>query len=150
MLQYYLTIIIQIIMILILISIIPMISLIKKRMKESKMRLPEYKSLNDVITLLDSFISSEFDSYKIMNLEFKDIEYINKEYENEIINEVMNIVMKRISLNILHTLSLYYDKTAINEIIAEKTYFLVTMYVYNINTSKSRAELEMERRKKNM
>lgn len=150
MVEYYMQIVNQIIIMILLLSIISLVINFKKKIKEDRMKLDQSKSLDEVITLLDGFITSEFDNYKIMNLEHKDFEYINRQFENEIINDVMNIVMSRLSVNILYTLSLYYDKTAINDIIAEKVYFIVTIYVYNINTTKSRAEIEQERRKKNM
>lgn len=150
MVEYYMQIVNQIIIMILLLSIISLVINFKKKIKEDRMRLDQSKSLDEVISLLDGFITSEFDNYKIMNLEHKDFEYINRQFENEIINDVMNIVMSRLSVNILYTLSLYYDKTAINDIIAEKVYFIVTIYVYNINTTKSRAEIEQERRKKNM
>lgn len=150
MIEYGIKITTQILLMILIISIISLIYAYKRKIKEERLTLKQSEKLEDVIALLDEFISTEFNNYKIMNLEHKDFEYINRNYENEIINDVMNIVMSRLSVNILHTLSLYYDKSAINDIIAEKVYFLVTLYVYTIDTTKSAAELEQERRKKNM
>ena len=70
-----------------------------------------------------------------MNLEHKNYEHINTELEQQIMNDVIQIVMARISTSILQTMSLYYAKDTIEDIIAEKVYFQVTIYVYDINVT---------------
>ena len=93
------------------------------------------RSLNDVNELIDGFIQHEFDNYRIMNLEHKNYEHINTELEQQIMNDVIQIVMARISTSILQTMSLYYAKDTIEDIIAENVYFQVTIYVYDINVT---------------
>lgn len=107
------------------------------------------RTLSDTIDLIDEFIKHEFDNYRIMNLEHKNLEYINAELENKIINEVLAQVMTRMSTNILQTLSLYYAKSAVEEVITEKVYFEVTVYVYTINTTyvPSQQEKQMKKNK---
>lgn len=105
------------------------------------------RTLTDVVDLVDEFIKREFDNYRIMNLEYKNYEYINSELEHKIINEVLKQVMTRMSTNILQTLSLYYSKSAVEEVITEKVYFEVTVYVYNINNTYIESPQEKQAKK---
>ena len=84
-------------------------------------------------SLLDEFITREFDNYCILNLNYQDIEYVNSTMENEIMKDVINIVQERISDNLIIKMNYFYSKKAISDIIAEKVFILTTSYSLSIN-----------------
>ena len=101
---------------------------IKRKIRQDLIRLPEVKSLESVNNLMDTLITSEFETYRIMYLEHKQ-DYINREYEKKILHEVIDKVSDRISISIMNNIALYYDPDSISDIIAEKVYLLVSLYV---------------------
>lgn len=105
---------------------------IKRKIRQDLIRLPEVKSLESVNNLMDTLITSEFETYRIMYLEHKQ-DYINREYEKKILHEVIDKVSDRISLSIMNNIALYYDPDSISDIIAEKVYLLVSLYVAENN-----------------
>lgn len=105
---------------------------IKRKIRQDLIRLPEVKSLESVNNLIDTLITSEFESYRIMYLEHKQ-DYINREYEKKILHEVIDKVSDRISISIMNNIALYYDSDSISDIIAEKVYLLVSLYVAENN-----------------
>lgn len=105
---------------------------IKRKIRQDLIRLPEVKSLESVNNLMDTLITSEFESYRIMYLEHKQ-DYINREYEKKILHEVIDKVSDRISISIMNNIALYYDPDSISDIIAEKVYLLVSLYVAENN-----------------
>lgn len=105
---------------------------IKRKIRQDLIRLPEVKSLESVNNLMDTLITSEFESYRIMYLEHKQ-DYINREYEKKILHEVIDKISDRISISIMNNIALYYDPDSISDIIAEKVYLLVSLYVAENN-----------------
>ena len=105
---------------------------IKRKIRQDLIRLPEVKSLESVNNLMDTLITSEFETYRIMYLEHKQ-DYINREYEKKILHEVIDKVSDRISISIMNNIALYYDPDSISDIIAEKVYLLVSLYVAENN-----------------
>lgn len=105
---------------------------IKRKIRQDLIRLPEVKSLESVNNLMDNLITSEFETYRIMYLEHKQ-DYINREYEKKILHEVIDKVSDRISISIMNNIALYYDPDSISDIIAEKVYLLVSLYVAENN-----------------
>lgn len=108
---------------------------IKRKIRQDLIRLPEVKSLESVNNLMDTLITSEFESYRIMYLEHKQ-DYINREYEKKILHEVIDKISDRISISIMNNIALYYDPDSISDIIAEKVYLLVSLYVAENNRIK--------------
>ena len=90
-------------------------------------------TLEECESLLDEFITREFDNYCILNLNYQDIEYVNSTMENEIMKDVINIVQERISDNLIIKMNYFYSKKAISDIIAEKVFILTTSYSLSIN-----------------
>ena len=123
--------------IMLLLFIITLIVSVRKKIKYD-INYKEYTK-NSVITLeeceslLDEFITREFDNYCILNLNYQDIEYVNSTMENEIMKDVINIVQERISDNLIIKMNYFYSKKAISDIIAEKVFILTTSYSLSIN-----------------
>ena len=123
--------------IMLLLFIITLIVSIRKKIKYD-INYKEYTknsgiTLEECESLLDEFITREFDNYCILNLNYQDIEYVNSTMENEIMKDVINIVQERISDNLIIKMNYFYSKKAISDIIAEKVFILTTSYSLSIN-----------------
>lgn len=130
--QDYMLIGIEISIILVILSLISLIRTIKVKINQDMLKLPQAHSLSEITNLIDSFITIEFENYKINYLAHKDI-YINREHEKKIMNDIIERVSKNLSLPLLNSLSLYYNKDSISDLIAEKVYFVVSLYVSQNN-----------------
>ena len=123
--------------IMLLLFIITLIVSVRKKIKYD-INYKEYTkntgiTLEECESLLDEFITREFDNYCILNLNYQDIEYVNSTMENEIMKDVINIVQERISDNLIIKMNYFYSKKAISDIIAEKVFILTTSYSLSIN-----------------
>ena len=123
--------------IMLLLFIITLIVSVRKKIKYD-INYKEYTknsgiTLEECESLLDEFITREFDNYCILNLNYLDIEYVNSTMENEIMKDVINIVQERISDNLIIKMNYFYSKKAISDIIAEKVFILTTSYSLSIN-----------------
>lgn len=147
-------ILIKISVILLLIFVITLISTIKRKINYD-INYKEYNremgTLEECDNMLDEFITHEFETYCILKLNYKDIEIVNDTMENEILNDMISIVQKRMSNNILTKLLCFYDSESVSDVVAEKILILVTSYRLSINTSKSKEEeiIEYKNHKKN-
>lgn len=112
-----------------------------REIKESKQMtmLREYEiNMNcnvdiDIIERLDQMIMNCFNEYMILNIEFRELDYINKEIEDIIVREVSHMVIDRISPMLLNKISLMYNKDALSDIISKKVYLHTMNYVLNKN-----------------
>ena len=123
--------------IMLLLFIITLIVSVRKKIKYD-INYKEYTknsgiTLEECESLLDEFITREFDNYCILNLNYQDIEYVYSTMENEIMKDVINIVQERISDNLIIKMNYFYSKKAISDIIAEKVFILTTSYSLSIN-----------------
>ena len=123
--------------IMLLLFIITLIVSVRKKIKYD-INYKEYTknsgiTLEECESLLDEFITREFDNYCILNLNYQDIEYVDSTMENEIMKDVINIVQERISDNLIIKMNYFYSKKAISDIIAEKVFILTTSYSLSIN-----------------
>ncbi len=102
--------------------------------RDKKIKLEKYKidikyGFNDNIEAkLDSIISTVFDEYRFYNLEFRDSSYIKELEEQEIVKDVCELVVDRISPVFLTQLSTYFNKDKIGNIIATKVHIKVSEY----------------------
>ena len=87
----------------------------------------------NVPELLNDIIDDCFKDYEIMVLAPKNELYITDEREKEIRNDLVEIVVKRLSPMALDKISLFYNVHNIDEIIAEKVYITVMNYVVSHN-----------------
>lgn len=119
-------------LIILILFAITLLADIKRKLRQELIRLPEVKSLESLNSLIDTLITSEFESYRIMYLDHRQ-DYINRESEKKILHEVIDKVSDRISVSIMNNIALYYDPDSISDIIAEKVYLLVSLYVAENN-----------------
>ena len=102
--------------------------------RDKKIKLEKYKidikyGFNDNIeSKLDSIISTVFDEDRFYNLEFRDSSYIKELEEQEIVKDVCELVVDRISPVFLTQLSTYFNKDKIGNIIATKVHIKVSEY----------------------
>lgn len=118
------------------------VSVVKNYLK-SKIALQEHRlniesnideSINEQ---LDGIIQEIFNTYIVFNIAYKNIKYINSEMEKDIIYAVKELVKNRLSPAMLSKLSMYYNTTAIGEIISEKIHLIVMNYVVENNEIKT-------------
>lgn len=83
---------------------------------------------------LDLLIDSIFNEYKIYNLEFRDNAYIKEMEEKQIIQDVSDMVLERISPVFLTQLSTYFNIDNLGNIIANKISLRVMEYRITKNT----------------
>lgn len=83
--------------------------------------------------LLEKFIDHCFDDYKVMKLIPLNEGYITDEREKSIRNDLVEIVINRISPNMIDKLSLYYNDKNIAAVLSDKIYIVVMNYVVDHN-----------------
>lgn len=88
---------------------------------------------DDIEARLDKVIESCFQEYSLMNLIYKTDWYIKEEDEIQISKDICTLVSDRISPVMLKQLALYYNESAIFDIIAKRVYFKVTTFVIEHN-----------------
>lgn len=108
------------------------IKILKQR--DRKLELQKYEidikfgTDNRIENQLDTLINSIFEEYRLYNLEYRDSNYIKEIDEKEIISDICNMVINRISPVFLRQLSTYFNTDSIGEVIATKIYTKVAEY----------------------
>lgn len=129
----------QIIFIILYVSIIGIIIKIL-RQRDRKLDIMKYKidvsngPIFQTEQQLDLLIDSVFNEYKIYNLEFRDNGYIKELEEKQIIQDVSDIILQRISPVFLTQLSTYFNIDNLGTIIATKISLRVMEYRITKNT----------------
>lgn len=118
--------------IILMITIMSLLMSIKKKLKQEVLKLPQSTSLEEVNSLIDSFIANEFENYRLMYLQHTK-DYINRESEKKIMKEMIDRISSRISLSIMNSVALYYNEKSISDMIVEKVYLIVSLYVAENN-----------------
>ena len=93
----------------------------------------------DTYAVLDRFISEIFDEYRILNLEFRDIEYINSEMEKNILEDIITLVNYKMSPQLLNKVYSIYDITSndkIQDLIYRRVYIQLLNYIMEKNKLK--------------
>lgn len=104
------------------------------RQRDRKLELQKYEidikfgTDNKIENQLDTLINSIFEEYRLYNLEYRDSNYIKEIDEKEIISDICNMVINRISPVFLRQLSTYFNTDSIGEVIATKIYTKVAEY----------------------
>ena len=112
--------------------------------KENQIRLEESKFLaefdylgnkNMFNTFLDDFINDCMKDY-IMYYIIPDanLTYINKDRENHIRDGLKELVVNRLSTSLKKKITLIYSEIFFNQILAEKIFYVVTIYVADFNS----------------
>ena len=84
--------------------------------------------------LLDKIIEESFSEYIILNVENKDIEYVDNKLEKEITTNVSHLVAERLSKTLINKISLVYNVDNLPKLIAEKVYLHTLNYTINKNS----------------
>lgn len=109
---------------------------------KKQINLREYEinvsSLIDDTTfgLLDKLISECFAEYVALNVEYKDISYIDANLENEITKAVSYNVSERLSPTLITKVSLVYNINNLSDLITKKVYLHVINYSIEKNRPK--------------
>lgn len=113
-----------------------------KEYKDAMIRLSQYSInsqavIDDAIPqLLNDIIDECFTDYKILVLAPRQESYITPEREDEIRKDLIGKIVERLSPMSLDKLSLRYNISNIDRIIADKVYIAVTSYVVETNSIK--------------
>lgn len=108
-----------------------------------KIKLKEYEINTNVIIgphtseLLELVIKECFNEYYILNIGFKDVDYINADKEDEITKEIATLVYQRLSPALITQLSLYYNIDILPSIISNKVYIFILNFSLSQNTIES-------------
>lgn len=94
----------------------------------------------DTLDILEDFINKIFDEHIMLKGDYSNVPYINSTEETNLRQEITNKVSSRISSTMYYQLSLYYNKDSIPDIIGEKIYELVSIYVVQHNSMKPPAK----------
>lgn len=112
--------------------------------KGGKKEIDEYKKLQILSALeipikdldtLDKIITDIFTQYRILNLEFRDNEYITIKKQEEIVKDVFTVVYNSISPTFLEKLNIIYQENHIDDMIAQKIQMIVISYASEVNGS---------------
>lgn len=112
------------------------------KIKQRVLRLKEYEininaNIDSTIQdLLEAFVAECFNDYIVLNVAYRQIEFINDEMEDKIRKGVADLVADRMSSAMLDKLSLYYNVQSIGEVISNKIYLQVLDYTLNNNAIK--------------
>ena len=90
---------------------------------------------SSTIKELDDLISDCIQEYTLMN-SLQDPVYINDVLESKIREEVINLVIAKISKRLLKKLSIAYNSDIVHEVIAIRVYIIVMRLVVEINKTK--------------
>lgn len=132
----------QIILIIIVVLYLSIMGIVIKilRQRDKKLNLMKYEidisngPIFQTEQQLDLLIDSVFNEYKIYNLEFRDNAYIKELEEKQIIQDVSELVLERISPVFLTQLSTYFNIDNLGNIIATKISLRVMEYRITKNT----------------
>lgn len=91
---------------------------------------------DDIEKRLDQIIEMCFQEYDIMNLSNKGDWYIKEEDEIKLTKDIAALVSERLSPTMMSQLAIYFNESAISDIIAKRVCFRVTNYVIEHNRSK--------------
>lgn len=91
--------------------------------------------IHDIKEMLNLFIEDCFSDYLANNPEIATSEYITDELEVEIRKSLSDRVTAVMTESMYKKLTLYYNRNAIPNVIAEKIYFKVTAFVIEKNQS---------------
>lgn len=97
--------------------------------------------------LLDRLILDAFDEYLILNVEYKDIGYVDGKLEDIITREVSRMVIESISPVIMTKLSTLYNMDKFADIVSKKVYLKTMDYSLAKNEGQTEVPLSSYREK---
>ena len=91
----------------------------------------------EIPNILEKYVNNIFTDYRLKFLETQYMNvYISDEYQKVIYKEFADICGKRLSPAMMDKLSLFWNRDAIAEVIADKIYLTVVIYVAEHNATK--------------
>lgn len=88
----------------------------------------------DIIKHLDYIIDEAINTYVLFNIMPKNVYYINKNMEDEMVNNLMDSIPDRISQTLLTKLSYIYNESFVGKFLGEYIYMKITEFVIGYNT----------------
>lgn len=134
---------INIFIILFMLYLVSLINLNMQRSKDCKRRimLDDYKlkmqleiSPAEILEQLDIYITEAFNEYIVLNIEFRELEFISKEVEDEINRNVSRKVVDRLSPVFLDKFALVYNKDNFPKLLSDRVYLLTLNYTVQKNS----------------
>lgn len=106
--------------------------------KHRELSILESKEINKdtfdtTMTLVDKILEDIFVRYTIMNTESKDDLYMNEEMINKMMFEVLKEAYATISPQIMNKLTIIYNSSYVDDMIAKKVQLLTMNYVISVN-----------------
>lgn len=86
--------------------------------------------------LLDKLVSDCFLEYVVLNVEYKEVQYIDSALEKEITRAVSYMVMERLSPTLITKISLVYNVNNLTDLVSKRVYLQVVNYSIEKNTAK--------------
>ena len=131
---------------------IPLIGLYRKRLDIEEIGILlkfDHSKITENITLfLNDFILDCIQDYVLYNITpDSELRYITKDREDKIRDDVKVLVLSRLSPFMLKKITMCYSEDYIHQIIAEKIFSAVTVYVAEFNSSNNKI-VEIGRNKK--
>lgn len=142
---------INIFIILFMAYLLSLINLNLRKSKDYKRRLmlDDYKlklelevSPAEILEQLDIYITEAFNEYIVLNIEFKELEYISKEIEDEINRNVSRKVVDRLSPVFLDKFALVYNKDNFSKLLSDRVYLLTLNYTVQKNSLKDEEQVK--------
>ena len=90
-------------------------------------------TFDTTMTLVDKILEDIFVRYTIMNTESKDDLYMNEEMINKMMFEVLKEAYATISPQIMNKLTIIYNSSYVDDMIAKKVQLLTMNYVISVN-----------------
>lgn len=146
---------INIFIILFMLYLVSLINLNLRKTKDYKSRLmmDEYKmkmgieiTPGDILEHLDAYITEAFNEYIVLNIEFRELDYITKEIEDEINKNVNKMVVDRLSPVFLDKFALVYNKNNFAKFLSDRVYLLTLNYTVQKNSIKDGEQLPQEKK----
>ena len=116
------------------------------KLKNKQLNLAEVRVLSafnyketksDLNMFINAFITDCMQDYVMYNIvPNTGLDYINKEKEDEIRKALVSIVTNRLSDTIKKKILLCYSEQHFTELLAEKIFYVVTVYVADFNSEK--------------
>ena len=89
-----------------------------------------------VLSILDTFIDKSFDDMIMLNINYARKTHVTGQEQKDINKEFYQLILNRISPAFLNKLTLIYDISSINNIIAERCYLKVLEWAQSLNEIK--------------
>lgn len=106
----------------------------KRNLEQLKINL-DYKITDDDFSLLDKLLGEVFQQYQILNIELLEKDYVNEETQKKMIEDLLRMVLTRISPIYMNKLSYIYNVDHIEDIILEKIRIIVIDYSVENNNN---------------